>query len=102
MYVPPENGGSVPTAARQRKTLTRARGAVGGGASANASWLAVEKPYEFEGPTGEANLLDLFDGRRQLTRSTAPFSSPACTAGQTTPVPAAPSGWQIRSPTSPI
>lgn len=29
-------------------------------------WLAVEKPYEFEGPQGKASLLDLFDGRRQL------------------------------------
>ncbi len=29
-------------------------------------WLAVEKPYEFEGPNGKASLLDLFEGRRQL------------------------------------
>ena len=29
-------------------------------------WMAVEKPYEFEGPNGKASLLDLFDGRRQL------------------------------------
>ncbi len=29
-------------------------------------WLAVEKQYEFDGPKGKANLLDLFDGRRQL------------------------------------
>lgn len=29
-------------------------------------WLAVEKGYAFEGPNGRANLLDLFDGRRQL------------------------------------
>src|SRR5258705_2611698 len=29
-------------------------------------WLPVEKEYKFEGPKGEAALLDLFDGRRQL------------------------------------
>lgn len=29
-------------------------------------WLAVEKEYRFEGPTGDLSLLDLFEGRRQL------------------------------------
>jgi len=29
-------------------------------------WLPVEKHYEFDGPTGRATLLDLFDRRRQL------------------------------------
>lgn len=29
-------------------------------------WMAVDKAYEFEGPTGTASLLDLFEGRRQL------------------------------------
>jgi predicted dithiol-disulfide oxidoreductase (DUF899 family) len=29
-------------------------------------WMAVEQAYAFEGPTGTASLLDLFDGRRQL------------------------------------
>ena len=29
-------------------------------------WLAVEKAYQFDGPTGKASLLDLFEGRRQL------------------------------------
>lgn len=29
-------------------------------------WTAVEKPYRFEGPDGEADLLALFEGRRQL------------------------------------
>jgi predicted dithiol-disulfide oxidoreductase (DUF899 family) len=28
--------------------------------------VAVDKPYEFEGPEGTVSLLDLFDGRRQL------------------------------------
>ena len=29
-------------------------------------WTAVEKAYEFDGPKGKVNLLDLFEGRRQL------------------------------------
>src|ERR1700728_666578 len=29
-------------------------------------WMAVEKAYEFDGPNGQASLLDLFAGRRQL------------------------------------
>jgi predicted dithiol-disulfide oxidoreductase (DUF899 family) len=29
-------------------------------------WTAVERPYAFMGPDGEASLLDLFEGRRQL------------------------------------
>ena len=29
-------------------------------------WLAVEEDYVFEGPSGRASLLDLFEGRRQL------------------------------------
>jgi predicted dithiol-disulfide oxidoreductase (DUF899 family) len=29
-------------------------------------WQAVEKDYRFEGPDGDASLLDLFEGRRQL------------------------------------
>src|ERR1041384_4535128 len=28
--------------------------------------MAVEKEYRFEGPSGPASLLDLFEGRRQL------------------------------------
>src|SRR5215831_2522387 len=28
--------------------------------------VKIDKPYVFEGPGGEASLLDLFDGRRQL------------------------------------
>ena len=27
-------------------------------------WMAVEQAYAFEGPTGTASLLDLFEGRR--------------------------------------
>jgi predicted dithiol-disulfide oxidoreductase (DUF899 family) len=29
-------------------------------------WVKVEKPYQFEGPTGVRSLLDLFQGRSQL------------------------------------
>jgi predicted dithiol-disulfide oxidoreductase (DUF899 family) len=29
-------------------------------------WMAVEKAYKFEGPTGAVSLRDLFEGRRQL------------------------------------
>jgi predicted dithiol-disulfide oxidoreductase (DUF899 family) len=29
-------------------------------------WMAVEKPYAFEGPQGRVSLSDLFQGRRQL------------------------------------
>jgi predicted dithiol-disulfide oxidoreductase (DUF899 family) len=29
-------------------------------------WMAVEKDYRFEGPSGPATLADLFEGRRQL------------------------------------
>ena len=29
-------------------------------------WMAVEKDYRFEGPDGQASLLDLFERRRQL------------------------------------
>jgi predicted dithiol-disulfide oxidoreductase (DUF899 family) len=29
-------------------------------------WVAVERRYEFDGPTGKVSLLDLFDGRHQL------------------------------------
>src|SRR5271169_2214472 len=29
-------------------------------------WMAVEKPYKFEGPQEKLSLLDLFEGRRQL------------------------------------
>ena len=38
-------------------------------------WLPVDKEYEFEGPEGDATLLDLFDDRRvrpEASRDTAP------------------------------
>jgi predicted dithiol-disulfide oxidoreductase (DUF899 family) len=29
-------------------------------------WMAVEKQYQFDGPSGKVGLLDLFEGRPQL------------------------------------
>ncbi|KZB88203.1 DUF899 domain-containing protein [Amycolatopsis regifaucium] len=49
----------------KEKELTRARDALAA-ERRRMPWVAVEKPYEFEGPSGKASLLDLFEGRRQL------------------------------------
>jgi predicted dithiol-disulfide oxidoreductase (DUF899 family) len=49
----------------KEKALTRARDALAA-ERRGMPWLAVEKHYEFHGPKGKANLLDLFEGRRQL------------------------------------
>jgi len=49
----------------KEKELTRARDALAA-ERRRMPWMAVEKDYGFEGPGGDASLLDLFDGRRQL------------------------------------
>src|SRR5258706_12984729 len=49
----------------KEKDLTRARDALAA-ERRRMPWLAVEKAYEFGGPEGQASLLDLFEGRRQL------------------------------------
>jgi predicted dithiol-disulfide oxidoreductase (DUF899 family) len=49
----------------KEKELTRARDALAA-ERRRMPWMAVEKDYSFEGPNGEASLLDLFEGRRQL------------------------------------
>jgi predicted dithiol-disulfide oxidoreductase (DUF899 family) len=49
----------------KEKELTHARDAMAA-ARRRMPWLAVEKQYQFEGPSGKASLLDLFEGRRQL------------------------------------
>jgi predicted dithiol-disulfide oxidoreductase (DUF899 family) len=49
----------------KEKELTRARDALAA-ERRQMPWLAVEKEYKFDGPEGTMNLLDLFDGRRQL------------------------------------
>ena len=47
------------------KEQTRARDALAA-RRRRMPWMAVEKPYRFEGPQATASLLDLFEGRRQL------------------------------------
>src|SRR3954469_3206858 len=49
----------------KEKELTRARDALAA-ERRRMPWMAVEKRYRFEGPDGQASLLDLFEGRRQL------------------------------------
>ena len=49
----------------KEKALTRSRDALAA-ERRRMPWMAVEKKYEFEGPQGKVNLLDLFEGRRQL------------------------------------
>lgn len=57
-------------AARQQllskeKAVTRARDALAA-ERRRMPWLRVERQYEFDGLSGRASLLDLFEGRRQL------------------------------------
>src|SRR3954447_18360167 len=47
------------------KAFTRARDALAA-KRRRMPRMAVEKEYRFEGPNGDASLLDLFGGRRQL------------------------------------
>ncbi len=49
----------------KEKEFTRARDAMAA-QRRRMPWMAVEKDYRFEGPTGPASLLDLFENRRQL------------------------------------
>jgi len=49
----------------QEKELTRARDAMAA-RRRRMPWLAVTKPYEFDGPAGATSLAGLFEGRRQL------------------------------------
>ena len=49
----------------KEKELTRARDAMAA-ARRRMPWLAVEKEYAFDTPSGRKSLLDLFEGRRQL------------------------------------
>ena len=49
----------------KEKAMTRARDALAA-ERRRMPWVAVEKPYVFDGPKGKASLLDLFEGRRQL------------------------------------
>src|SRR3954452_20211035 len=70
MNAPPIVSAQEWEAAREKllvkeKELTRARDALAA-ERRRMPWLAVEKDYRFEGPSGPASLLDLFHGRRQL------------------------------------
>ena len=49
----------------KEKELTRARDALAA-QRRRMPWMAVEKDYRFEGSNGDASLLGLFEGRRQL------------------------------------
>ena len=70
----------------KEKELTRARDALNG-ERRMLPMVEIEKPYVFEGPEGEATLLDLFEGRRQLILVHFMFDPewedgcPSCTAG---------------------
>jgi predicted dithiol-disulfide oxidoreductase (DUF899 family) len=49
----------------EEKALTKARDAMAA-KRRRMPWMAVEKDYRFDGPSGSASLLDVFEGRRQL------------------------------------
>ncbi len=49
----------------REKAHTRARDALAA-ERRRMPWMAVEKDYAFEGPSGPVRLIDLFEGRRQL------------------------------------
>jgi predicted dithiol-disulfide oxidoreductase (DUF899 family) len=49
----------------EEKEVTRAKDALAA-KRRRMPWAAVEKNYQFDGPNGKVNLLDLFAGRRQL------------------------------------
>ena len=70
LQMPPIVSAQEWEAARQQllakeKAHTRARDALAADRR-RMPWMAVAKPYMFEGPAGKASLLDLFAGRRQL------------------------------------
>src|SRR6204780_5690205 len=49
----------------KEKAFTRSRDALAA-ERRRMPWMAVDKKYEFDGPTGKVRLLDLFEGRPQL------------------------------------
>lgn len=70
MHMPPVVSPQAWEAAREQllvkeKALTRARDALAA-ERRRMPWMAVETAYAFDGPAGQASLLELFDGRRQL------------------------------------
>jgi predicted dithiol-disulfide oxidoreductase (DUF899 family) len=70
MQLPPIVSPQEWQAARQallvkEKEHTRARDALAA-ERRRMPWVAVEKSYVFDGPTGRVSFADLFEGRRQL------------------------------------
>ncbi|HWW54574.1 MAG TPA: DUF899 family protein [Acidimicrobiales bacterium] len=71
---------------KEEKALTRTRDALNT-KRRELPMVKVEKDYAFEGPAGQASLLDLFEGRRQLIIQHFMFDPtwddgcPSCTAG---------------------
>ena len=70
MQTPPIVSSEEWEAARLRllvkeKELTKARDAMAADRR-RMPWMRLDKAYQFEGPSGNANLLDLFEGRQQL------------------------------------
>jgi predicted dithiol-disulfide oxidoreductase (DUF899 family) len=59
--------GTVEARARRlkEKATMRARDALAA-ERRRMPWMAIEKPYEFDGPKGKVSLLNLFEDRRQL------------------------------------
>jgi predicted dithiol-disulfide oxidoreductase (DUF899 family) len=70
----------------REKELTRARDALSADRR-RLPMVEIEKDYRFQGPDGEATLLDLFEGRRQLMVGHFMFNPswedgcPSCSAG---------------------
>ena len=70
----------------KEKDLTRRRDALNA-ERRRLPMVRIEKDYRFEGPGGEATLLDLFEGRRQLMIGHFMFDPswedgcPSCSAG---------------------
>ena len=70
----------------KEKDLTRRRDALNA-ERRRLPMVRIEKDYRFEGPDGEATLLDLFEGRRQLMIGHFMFDPrwedgcPSCSAG---------------------
>jgi predicted dithiol-disulfide oxidoreductase (DUF899 family) len=70
----------------REKELTRASDALNADRR-RLPMVRVDKPYRFDGPTGEVGLVDLFEGRRQLMlqhfmfEPTADDGCPSCSAG---------------------
>ena len=100
MHTPPVVSPQAWEAARQQllvkeKAQTRARDALAA-ERRRMPWMAVQTAYAFEGPAGEASLLDLFDGRRQLIVYRA-FFEPGVFGWPTRPAGVAP-WWPTRSP----